>query len=143
RQINGIHAIKSQNLTLECIVSDLGKPSTNTEYHWESADGIPFTTNDPILHLTDLKLNNGGNISCVAINEVGVGPKGYFPVIPLAPPQIIDSLPPTIGVNENNEKEVISISCRIECLPICQIFWYKNNELINNSSQLYQMKNSI
>ncbi|CAG2160554.1 unnamed protein product [Oppiella nova] len=153
RQLTGIHAIKGHNLTLECIVSDEGKPSTNTEYQWESADGVPFQTKQSILYLTDLKLTNSGNISCAAVNEVGIGPKGIFQVTPLAPPKIIDFLPPTLGINENKLKtnsahqhqheEPISISCRIECFPICQIYWYKNNQLIDNSSQLYTIKNSI
>ena len=150
RQINGVNAVKGQNLTLECIVSDLGKPSTDIEYVWETSDGIPFQTKEPILHVTDLKLSNRGNISCAAANEVGIGPKAIFKVMPVTAPQIIDSLPPTIGVNEKLVKsasspigEAVSVSCRVECFPLCQIYWYKNNELIDNSSSQYTIKNSV
>ncbi|CAG2100240.1 unnamed protein product [Medioppia subpectinata] len=123
RQFNGIHAVKGHNLSLECIVSDVGKPSTTTEYQWESADGVPFQTKQSILYLTDLKLTNSGNISCAAVNEVGIGPKGIYKVTPLAPPNIIDFLPTTFGINENvfnkswaqlEAEEPIGISCRVE-----------------------------
>jgi hypothetical protein len=157
RQLNGIYAIKGKNLTLECIVSDLGKPSIDTEYLWENADGIPFESKGPILHITNLKLIDRGNISCAAVNEVGLGPKGRFEIVPYAPPKIIDSLPPTIGVNEKRIKKVIegveegvqemedaiSVSCRVECYPICHINWYNNNQLIENVSQFYHIKNSV
>jgi hypothetical protein len=154
RQLNGIYAIKGKNLTLECIVSDLGKPSIGTEYYWENADGIPFESKGPTLHITNLELKNRGNISCAAVNEVGFGPKGRFEIVPYAVPQIIDSLPPTIGVNEKRIKKLIegveegvedtiSVSCRVECYPICHINWYQNNQLIDNGSQFYHIKNSI
>ena len=150
RQLNGINAVKGENLTLECIVSDLGKPSTNIEYQWESADGIPFDTKGPILHIIDLKVSDRGNISCAVANEVGIGPKAVFQVMPLTAPQIIESLPSVLGVNEkivNSQSSAadgaISVSCRVECYPICQIFWYKNNEMIDNSSMSYIIKNSI
>lgn len=159
RQINGVNAVKGQNLTLECIVADLGKPSTDVEYVWETSEGLPFQTREPILQITDLKLSNRGNVTCAATNEVGIGTKALFKVTPVTAPQIIDSLPTTIGVNEklvesqenqeSNESEsspageAVSVSCRVECYPLCQIYWYRNNELIDNSSSDYTIKNSV
>ena len=104
RLLNEPYPVKGENLSLECIVGDRGRPSDSTEYHWVNADGQTFESRGPVLRINGLRLVNRGNISCAAVNEVGFGPAGVFELIPYAPPRFINPLPATIGVNENLEK---------------------------------------
>nr|XP_027199908.1 hemicentin-1-like isoform X1 [Dermatophagoides pteronyssinus] len=101
RLLDEPYPIKGRNLTLECIVNDFGSPSDHTEYHWENSDGMVFESRQPILTIQNVRIVNRGNISCSAVNEVGFGARGRFELIPYAPPRFINSLPPTIGVNED------------------------------------------
>lgn len=101
RLLNEPYPIKGENLSLECIVNDPGRPSTKTEFHWENSEGMTFDTRGPILTIPNLRLLNRGNITCAAVNDVGFGARGVFELIPYAPPRFINPLPKTIGVNEN------------------------------------------
>lgn len=159
------NVIKGANVTLECIVSDPGKPSARTEFHWENNDGVIFESRNSFLTLPSVRLVDRGNISCAAVNEVGFGVRGYYELIPYAPPRFIDTLPATIGINENfrallvdqsdhaadvraNLSEVAAAAttsayCRVECYPLCHINWYRNDQLIDNSTGEFVITETI
>lgn len=141
KQLNGILATKGENLTLECIVNDLGLPLA-TDYYWEH-DGMSLDMygSDSILHITNITLKHRGNLTCSAMNQVGFGEKATFQIEPYAAPHIIESLPETSGALFNASEH--GVSCRIECYPICNITWMRNGRVIDNSSQFYSIKNSI
>ena len=139
RQINGKYAIKNHNLTLECVVLEMGQPLA-IEYQWSHDNLIIQNEIDSILHLTNINLKNRGNISCAAVNKLGIGPKGFFQLDPFASPDLIESLPPAVGTIFN--ASYFSLSCRVECFPICNITWKKDKDTIENSIY-YQVKNSV
>ena len=75
RQINGDYPLKGDNLLLECLLEDLGKPEAE-EYIWEQ-DGVPFQdAHNSILNVFNITLVNRGNYSCAAVSAAGKGPKG-------------------------------------------------------------------
>lgn len=165
RLLDEPYAVKGKNITLECIVNDPGRPD-NIEFHWENSDGMIFESRKSILHIANIRLVNRGNISCSAVNQIGFGPRGHYELIPYAPPSFINALPPVIGVNENfrsgdsstsndgtfayddtarpiDTTQTISAYCRVECFPSCHIQWYRNNQLLDNSTGEYTITETI
>ncbi|GFR18010.1 b-cell receptor CD22 [Trichonephila clavata] len=69
-------AIKGETSSLQCIVEEPGLPPASV-YRWER-DGELLATTSSENYTTDVhRVNSKGNYSCAAVNEVGVGPKGY------------------------------------------------------------------
>lgn len=168
RLVDEPYAVKGRNLTLECIVNDLGRPE-RAEYHWDNSDGMVFESRQSTLFINNIRLMNRGNISCSAVNQVGFGTRGHFELIPYAAPSFINSLPPTLGVNENfrspnfqtnddsfpydsgnmnpnyrpDASDSISAYCRVECYPLCHINWYRNDQLIDNTTGEFDISEHI
>ncbi|XP_022258808.1 hemicentin-1-like isoform X2 [Limulus polyphemus] len=131
-------AVKGRRSTLQCIVEDLGSPKA-TQFHWKhSIEVLPdifqnYTT-DPV------GLDTQGNYTCSAVNNVGRGPSGYINLAAMAPPSLIDSLPRVHGAPSDSSS--VSISCRIECDPLCEIEWLRDGESIMDSD-LFFVKTTV
>ncbi|RWS31460.1 hemicentin-1-like isoform X1 [Leptotrombidium deliense] len=68
--------------------------------------------------------------------------KCYLAVEPKAPPKLIEALPERSGAVFNATN--FSVSCRAECDPICDIYWKRNGELIDdNATMAYEIKQTI
>lgn len=50
----------------------------------------------------------------------------------LAPPRLLQGLPPVLGSLGNLS---MSVSCRVECHPLCVIDWFRNNESLTRISE--------
>ncbi|XP_022258440.1 B-cell receptor CD22-like [Limulus polyphemus] len=131
-------AVKGNPASLECIVEDLGRPPA-TAFRWEhSSKVLPVTIQK--LTIASMDINTIGDYTCSAVNAVGAGPAGKFYLSVEAPPAIIDYLPKMNGVPY--DAKTISMFCRIECDPLCEVEWFKNEESIKDS-YLYSIQKSI
>ncbi|XP_055947498.1 B-cell receptor CD22-like isoform X2 [Argiope bruennichi] len=132
-------AIKGETSSLQCIVEEPGLPPASV-YRWER-DGELLATTSSENYTTDIhRVNSKGNYSCSAVNEVGVGPKGFEYIPVYAPPTFIQDLPDIRGAAR--DAPFISFECRVECEPICEIMWTKDGERVTNS-ELYIVRNRI
>ncbi|XP_076371726.1 B-cell receptor CD22-like isoform X2 [Tachypleus tridentatus] len=130
--------LKGHPSTLECKVEDLGRPSA-TEYRWEHFGKVLLATNHKLtVEVMDLK--DRGNYSCSAVNAAGPGPRGEFYLSMEAPPAVMEELPEMYGAPSDAKN--VSLSCRIECDPLCEIQWRKNEENITDS-YLYLIKSAV
>lgn len=59
-----------------------------------------------------------------------------------APPAFIQNLPPYKGILASSKN--VSLTCRVECFPICSIVWYKDGmQLDVNRTSLYYVETHI
>ncbi|CAB4061168.1 unnamed protein product [Lepeophtheirus salmonis] len=89
--------VKGESLSLTCGVSDPGRPPAST-YIWK----------------------RGGHV----VNDLAEENEDYISIQVLAPPTFIQRLPPYTGAMATTEN--FSLSCQVECSPLCDIFWLKD-----------------
>ena len=123
---------KDTVLNLTCSLADAGKPSA-VEYVWyvgdTALDGNPSQT----WQINPVILGTQSNISCLAINSVGTGMKGFLTVDVLARPKFLQDLSPYTGAPSKSKS--VELICQVECNPRCQIVWLKNEIPIRNQER--------
>lgn len=80
-------------------------------------------------------LHSRNNYSCFAVNSGGNGSIATINVDLHVAPAMIRTLPPYTGYlfSEPN----INLSCRVECVPSCSIYWHRDNQEISKDDQRY------
>ncbi|XP_023228878.1 hemicentin-1-like, partial [Centruroides sculpturatus] len=130
-------AVKGKHTTLSCEVDDLGSPEA-TAFHWEYNGKVLLVTTANYT-IDRVSLNSRGNYSCAAKNTLGIGQQEYYILHPKAPPVFIERPPSEYGASQNDSS--ISISCRVECFPMCKIEWLKNGASLKDS-KMYIIKST-
>ncbi|XP_071450004.1 uncharacterized protein nrm [Hetaerina americana] len=136
--------LKKSWVTLSCSVEDPGRPeATPNSFKWFRG-GHPvidvMTANWTIEPVT---LETQSNFTCLAANAGGEGEPATVYVEVAAPPAFIERLPPYHGALMHAEH--VSVSCRVECSPICQVRWLKNGRPLledGTQSSLYSIRTS-
>ncbi|XP_070071316.1 uncharacterized protein nrm isoform X6 [Drosophila takahashii] len=83
-------------------------------------------------------LDSRTNYSCYAYNEGGKGIMATVNLEVHAPPFFIKNLPPYTGVLHSSQNA--TLTCRIECVPRCDISWQKDGEPIERNDTRYFIK---
>lgn len=129
---------KRRSMTLNCSVGDSGNPKS-TRFHWLRGD-------DPVKDIVSkewiidpVTLHSRNNFSCYAVNEGGNGTMATINVDVQVSPAFIKQLPQYSGFLYSEPN--IMLSCRIECVPECSIYWYRDGEEITNANSRYFIKN--
>ncbi|XP_046400692.1 uncharacterized protein LOC124166984 isoform X2 [Ischnura elegans] len=136
--------LKKSWVTLSCSVEDPGRPeATPNSFKW-------FRGGHPVIDVTTanwtiepVTLETQSNFTCLAANAGGEGEPATVYVEVAAPPAFIERLPPYHGALMHAEH--VSVSCRVECSPICQVRWLKNGRpLVEDGPQssLYSIRTS-
>ncbi|XP_071742750.1 synaptogenesis protein syg-2 isoform X3 [Lepeophtheirus salmonis] len=126
--------VKGESLSLTCGVSDPGRPPAST-YIWKRGGHVVNDVTTYNWTINPVTLETEANISCVAVNEVGRGTEDYISIQVLAPPTFIQRLPPYTGAMATTEN--FSLSCQVECSPLCDIFWLKDGIPIADDDSRY------
>ncbi|XP_050742543.1 uncharacterized protein LOC108030804 isoform X3 [Drosophila biarmipes] len=131
-------AVKKKSVTFSCSVDDPGYPDTN-RYRWLRGGRGPLqdiVTKDWTVE--PVGLDSRTNYSCYAYNEGGKGVMATVNLEVHAPPFFIKNLPPYTGVLHSSPNA--TLTCRIECVPRCEISWQKDGEPIEKNDTRYFVK---
>ncbi|XP_065720764.2 uncharacterized protein nrm isoform X2 [Drosophila suzukii] len=131
-------AVKKKSVTFSCSVDDPGYPDTN-RYRWLRGGRGPLqdiVTKDWTVE--PVGLDSRTNYSCFAYNEGGRGVMATVSLEVHAPPFFIKNLPPYTGVLHSSPNA--TLTCRIECVPRCEISWQKDGEPIEKNDTRYFVK---
>ncbi|XP_031616824.1 hemicentin-1 isoform X2 [Contarinia nasturtii] len=124
---------KKKSVTLFCSVEDGGNPNA-TQYKWlRSGSVLQYDT--AMITLENLGLESRTNFTCYAYNKGGIGQSATIALDVLAPPAFIKALQPRTAALFSTQN--ISLSCRVECVPLCTITWYKNGIGIEKYDERY------
>lgn len=126
-------ASKGKTVTLFCSVEDGGNPNA-TQYKWFRSGSI-LQYDTAMININKLGLESRTNFSCYAYNAGGKGESATIALDVLAPPAFIQPLQPRTAALFSTQN--ISLSCRIECVPLCTIAWYKNGIGIEKYDEHY------
>ncbi|CAD7006345.1 unnamed protein product [Ceratitis capitata] len=83
-------------------------------------------------------LDSRTNYSCYAYNEGGKGVMATVDLVVHAPPFFIKNLVPYTGMLHTSR--TANLTCRIECVPRCEITWLKGTEPIELNDTRYFIK---
>ncbi|TMW46288.1 hypothetical protein DOY81_008631 [Sarcophaga bullata] len=83
-------------------------------------------------------LDSRTNYSCYAFNEGGKGAMATVNLEVHAPPFFIKNLPPYTGMLHTSRNA--NLTCRIECVPRCEISWLKDGVPIEKNDTRYFVK---
>ncbi|KAK3852685.1 hypothetical protein Pcinc_040738 [Petrolisthes cinctipes] len=87
----------------------------------------------PTLLIKNSSANDMGNYTCRVSNEVGVSDVvNTASVSVLSAPSFIERLQPYHGAVMNSAE--VSLSCRVECSPLCNVSWLKDDQPLLNQS---------
>ncbi|XP_041564226.1 uncharacterized protein LOC108136874 isoform X9 [Drosophila elegans] len=131
-------AVKKKSVTFTCSVDDPGYPNSN-RFRWLRGGRGPLqdiVTKDWTVE--PVGLDSRTNYSCYAFNEGGKGEMATVNLEVHAPPFFIKNLPPYTGILHTTANA--SLTCRIECVPRCEISWLKDGEPIPKNDTRYFVK---
>jgi hypothetical protein len=129
--------LKGKRMVLTCRVEDGGNP-LSTRFLW-------FRGDDPVIDVTSqewkiepVTLHSRNNFSCFASNDGGNGTMATINVEVQVAPTHISKLPQYSGFLYSEPN--IMLSCRVECVPKCTIYWFRDGEEITNNNERYFIK---
>ncbi|KAM7357581.1 neuromusculin isoform 3-T4 [Cochliomyia hominivorax] len=131
-------AVKKKSVTFSCSVDDPGYPETN-RYRWLRGGRGPLqdiVTKDWTVE--PVGLDSRTNYSCYAFNEGGKGVMATVNLEVHAPPFFIKNLKQYTGMLHTARNA--NLTCRIECVPRCEISWLKDGVPIEKNDTRYFVK---
>ncbi|XP_017137475.1 uncharacterized protein LOC108152559 isoform X3 [Drosophila miranda] len=131
-------AVKKKSVIFSCSVDDPGYPESN-RYRWLRGGRGPLqdiVTKDWTVE--PVGLDSRTNYSCYAYNEGGKGVMATVNLEVHAPPFFIKNLPQYTGVLHSTRNA--NLTCRIECVPRCEISWQKDGTPIEKNDTRYFVK---
>ena len=129
--------LKRKSMVLSCSVEDSGNPKS-TRFHWLRGDEPvkDIVTSDWTIDPVGLHSRN--NFSCYAFNDGGNGTWATINIDVQVAPTFISKLPQYTGFLYSEPN--IVLSCRVECVPHCSIYWFRDGQEINNLNDRYFIK---
>ncbi|EFN82322.1 Titin [Harpegnathos saltator] len=116
--------VKKYPLSITCSVSDPGRPKV-LGFKWLRGWHRLPDENDATLFIESVNLETKANFTCLAYNEAGDGDQATTFIDVSAAPTFIKKLSSYRGFAYNWHN--VSIMCWIECAPICNISWLRND----------------
>ncbi|KAJ3660556.1 hypothetical protein Zmor_004998 [Zophobas morio] len=133
--------IKKGQVILTCSVDEPGFP-TDLTYLWFRNGHMVHNITVPNWTIPQASLETRSNFSCIALNKGGQSRPAFDFVNVEAPPALIpQDNTPYKGVLYSSQN--MTLTCRIECSPVCSIKWYKDHEEIDfDRDPLYYVVNT-
>ncbi|XP_068913972.1 hemicentin-1-like isoform X3 [Tenebrio molitor] len=130
--------VKGEEVTLECSLDNVDLPG-NVSYHWYR-NGYRFGAITTAKWTHRASLDTRKNITCVVTNGKRSSIPASVSIDVMAPPSFIKTPPPYRGVLKKSGN--VTLTCRVECFPLCSIKWYENDNLLESDST-YTITNQI
>ncbi|XP_063885393.1 B-cell receptor CD22-like isoform X4 [Scylla paramamosain] len=122
---------KGTSLELTCNVEDPGRPAAS-QFRWFRGSHLVPDVTTATWTINPVSLETEDNFTCVPFNVEGEGERATVFIDVQAAPVFIDRLPPYYGALMSAKR--VSLSCRVECSPLCSIEWLKNDEPLLNDT---------
>ncbi|CAL4089282.1 unnamed protein product, partial [Meganyctiphanes norvegica] len=116
--------VKGRAVELSCNVDDPGRPAASS-FRWYRGTHLVQDQTSSTWLINAASLETQDNFTCLPVNSEGEGMKNTVEIDVLAAPAFIDRLPPYTGALMTSNQ--VSLTCRVECSPLCEISWYKDD----------------
>ncbi|XP_025261769.1 hemicentin-2 isoform X2 [Camponotus floridanus] len=116
--------VKKQPLSITCFVLDPGRPKVSGFKWLRGWHRLP-DENDATLFIESVNLETETNFTCLAYNDAGDGDPATTFIDVSAAPTFIKKLHSYRGYVYSSPN--VSIMCWVECAPICNISWLRDD----------------
>ncbi|XP_058791072.1 hemicentin-1 isoform X2 [Phymastichus coffea] len=120
--------VKKRPLNITCVVKDPGRPAA-AGFKWFRGSHRLTEITSAVYRIEKARLEYRANYTCMAYNEAGDGDPASIFVNISSPPAFIKKLPQLKGFVFNATSA--SLDCHVECSPLCEVVWMKNNKTID------------
>ncbi|XP_067209550.1 uncharacterized protein nrm isoform X2 [Linepithema humile] len=124
------HVVKKQSLSITCFILDPGRPKVSS-FKWLRGGHRLAGENNATVVIESVNLETEANFTCMAHNEAGDGEPASTFIDVSAAPTFIKKMHSYRGFVYNSPN--VSIMCWVECAPICNISWLKDDIAIDFS----------
>ncbi|XP_064075310.1 hemicentin-1 isoform X4 [Vanessa tameamea] len=120
--------IKGKSLVLSCSIQEKGRPETH-RFRWLRGSRAISDIVSQNWTIDPVTLDHRTNFSCRGINSGGDGPQAIVNIDVLAPPSFKYAMNHYSGALYKSQN--ISLSCTVECAPLCTVEWLKDGQRID------------
>jgi hypothetical protein len=132
--------LRGKSMVLSCAVEELGNPKS-TRFHWLRGDQPVKDIVTADWTIDPVGLDSRNNYSCYAFNDGGNGTLATINIDVQVAPKFISKLPQYTGFLYSEKN--VSLTCRVECVPLCSIYWFRDGQEINNLNDRYFINNTV
>ncbi|XP_013145692.1 PREDICTED: uncharacterized protein LOC106108902 isoform X4 [Papilio polytes] len=120
--------IKGQSLVVSCSVEEKGRPESN-RFRWHRGGRLMSDIVSADWTIDPVTLDHRTNFSCRGNNSAGEGEPAFANIDVLAPPSFKYAMNHYSGALYRSQN--ISLSCTVECAPLCSVQWLKDDQVID------------
>ncbi|XP_041986040.1 uncharacterized protein LOC121738194 isoform X2 [Aricia agestis] len=134
--------VKGKSLVLSCSIEEKGRPEAH-RFRWYRGERVVSDIVSQNWTIDPVTLDHRTNFSCRGTNAGGEGPAASLNVDVLAPPSFKYAMNHYSGALYKSQN--ISLSCTVECAPLCSVQWLKDGVLIDpeKTNQYYVVERHI
>ncbi|XP_038217056.1 hemicentin-2 isoform X4 [Zerene cesonia] len=122
--------VKGKSLVLSCSIEEKGRPEAH-RYRWHRGGRLVSDIVSQNWTIDPVTLDHRTNFSCRAASAGGEGQPASVAVDVLAPPSFKYAMNHYSGALYKSQN--ISLSCTVECAPLCSVQWLKDGQVIDPS----------
>ncbi|CAH2098777.1 unnamed protein product [Euphydryas editha] len=120
--------IKGKSLVLSCSIQEKGRPETH-RFRWTRGGRAVSDIVSANWTIDPVTLDHRTTFTCRGISAGGEGPPASVSVDVLAPPSFKYAMNHYSGALYKSQN--ISLSCTVECAPLCTVEWLKDGQRID------------
>ncbi|XP_049882020.1 hemicentin-1 isoform X5 [Pectinophora gossypiella] len=120
--------VKGKSLVLSCSIQEKGRPEAH-RFRWHRGGRLVSDIVSQNWTIDPVTLDHRTNFSCRGINAGGEGEPATTSIDVLAPPSFKYAMNHYSGALYKSQN--ISLSCTVECAPLCSVQWLKNGAVID------------
>ncbi|CAK1549321.1 unnamed protein product [Leptosia nina] len=122
--------VKGKSLVLSCSIQERGRPEAH-RFRWHRGGRVVSDIVSQNWTIDPVTLDHRTNFSCRGINSGGEGEPAFVNIDVLAPPSFKYAMNHYSGALYKSQN--ISLSCTVECAPLCSVQWLKDGQIIDPS----------
>ncbi|KAM3956997.1 neuromusculin isoform 1-T1 [Aphomia sociella] len=126
--------IKGKSLVLSCSIKEKGRPEAH-RFRWHRGGRVVSDIVSQNWTIDPVTLDHRTSFSCRGINAGGEGEPATTAIDVLAPPSFKYAMNHYSGALYKSQN--ISLSCTVECAPLCSVQWLKDGQVIDEKNDRY------
>ncbi|XP_075987595.1 neuromusculin isoform X9 [Anticarsia gemmatalis] len=120
--------VKGKSLVLSCSINERGRPEAH-RFRWYRGGRVVSDIVSQNWTIDPVTLDHRTTFSCLGINAGGFGIPANATIDVLAPPSFKYAMNHYSGALYKSQN--ISLSCTVECAPLCSVQWLKDGQVID------------
>ncbi|XP_059047752.1 hemicentin-1 isoform X2 [Achroia grisella] len=126
--------VKGKSLVLSCSIKEKGRPESH-RFRWHRGGRVVSDIVSQNWTIDPVTLDHRTSFSCRGINAGGEGEPATTSIDVLAPPSFKYAMNHYSGALYKSQN--ISLSCTVECAPLCSVQWLKDGQVIDEKNERY------